>query len=64
MEGYKRILFMGIIVIALGVIFTSTLKDTLGSLAVVFIGIGGLFSIAGMSRKKKEEDEAKKQRRK
>lgn len=64
MEGYKRILFMGIIVIALGVIFSTTLSDTLGSLGIVFIAIGALLFIASMSRKKKEEDETKKEKRK
>ncbi len=62
MEGYKRILFIGIIVIALGVIFLTTLSDKLGSLGIVFIAIGGLLFIASMSRKKKEEDEARKKR--
>ncbi len=60
MEGYKRILFIGIIVIALGVIFSTTLSDKLGSLGIVFIAIGGLLFIASTSRKKKEEDEARK----
>ncbi len=64
MEGYKRILFIGIIVIALGVIFSTTLSDTLGSLGIVFIAIGGLLFIASMSRKKKEENDAEKERRK
>ena len=64
MEGYKRIFFIGLIVIALGVIFSTTLSDTLGSLGIVFIAIGGLLFIASMSRKKKEEDEAKEKTRK
>jgi len=64
MQGYKRILFVGLIVIALGIIFSTTLNDKLGSLGIVFIAIGGLLFIASMSRKKKEEDEAEKQRRK
>ena len=64
MEGYKRILFIGLIVIALGVIFSTTLSEKVGSLAFVFAAIGGLLFIASMSRKKKEEDEAKKEERK
>ena len=55
MEGYKRILFTGLIVIALGVIFSTTLRDTLGSLGIVFIAIGGLLFIASMSRKRKKK---------
>jgi hypothetical protein len=64
MEGYKRIFLVGLIVIALGVIFSTTLRDTLGPLGIVFIAIGGLLFIASMSRKRKEEDEANKERRK
>ena len=64
METHKRILFMGIIVIALRVIFSTTLSDKLVSLGIVFIAIGGLLFIASMSRKKKEEDEAEKETRK
>ena len=50
--------------IALGVIFSTTLSDKLGSLGIVFIAIGGLLFIASMSRKKKEEDKAEKETRK
>jgi len=52
MEGYKRIFFVGLILIALGVIFSTTLSDKLGSSGIVFIAIGGLLFIASMSRKK------------
>ncbi len=61
MEGYNRILFMGIIVIALGVMFSTTLSDKLGPLRIVFIAVGGLLFIASMSRRKKEEAEAEKE---
>lgn len=64
MEGYKRIFLIGLIVIALGVIFSTTLSDKLGSLGIVFIAIGGLLFITSMSRKKKEEDKAEKETRK
>ncbi len=50
MEGYKRIFFIGLIVIALGVIFSTTLSDKLGSLGIVFIAIGGLLFIASIQR--------------
>lgn len=50
--------------IALGVIFSTTLSDKLGSLGIVFIAIGGLLFITSMSRKKKEEDKAEKETRK
>jgi len=56
LEKYKRYIFVGIIIIALGVTFSTTMKDSLGSLGTVFIAIGGLFFIIGMSMKKKGEE--------
>ena len=51
--------------IALGIIFSTTLSEKLGSLGIVFIAIGGLLLIASMNRKKKEEeDKAEKETRK
>ncbi len=61
MQGYKRIFLVGLIVIALGVIFSTTLSDALGSLGIVFIALGGLLFISSMNRKEKE-DEAEKER--
>jgi len=59
LPGYKRIIFVGIIVIALGVTFSTTLKENVGSLGTVFIAIGGFLFIVGMARKRKEDAEAK-----
>ncbi|MDX2444883.1 MAG: hypothetical protein QNK30_13895 [Bacteroidales bacterium] len=56
LEKYRRYIFAGIVIIALGVTFSTTLKDSLGSLGTVFIAIGGLFFIIGMNMKKKEEE--------
>ena len=55
LENYKRYIFIGIIIIALGLTFNTTLKDTPGSLGTVFIAVGGLFFIIGMNKKRKEE---------
>ena len=55
-SSYKRILFIGIILIALGVTFSTTMKEDVGSIGTVFIAVGGLFFIAGMARKRKEEE--------
>ncbi len=60
MEGYKRTLFMGIILIALRVVFSTTLSEKAGSLGIVFIATGGLLFIIGMSRKKEENKEKEK----
>ncbi|WP_228853497.1 hypothetical protein [Aegicerativicinus sediminis] len=54
LEPYKRYIFLGIIFIALGVSFSTSLGDETGSLGTVFIAVGGLFFIIGMSKKRKE----------
>ncbi|WP_242206715.1 hypothetical protein [Aestuariivivens insulae] len=56
LELYKRFIFIGIIVIALGVTFSTTLKESVGSLGTVLIAVGGLFFIIGMSKKRKEDE--------
>jgi hypothetical protein len=62
LEPYKRFVFIGIIAIALGVTFSTTLKESVGSLGTVFIAVGGLFLIIGMSKKRKEYERKNKQR--
>ncbi|MDX1828652.1 MAG: hypothetical protein R3342_03805 [Lutibacter sp.] len=52
-ENYRRYIFLGIIIISLGITFNTTLKDVPGSLGTVFIAVGGLFFIIGMSKKSK-----------
>ena len=49
LEGYKRPLFLGAVIIALGITFTTVLKETVGSIGIVFIAVGGLFFIIGMN---------------
>ncbi len=56
-KPFQRIFFIGIILIALGVSFNTTLKDSLGSLGTVMIALGGLFFIAAMAEKRKMEKE-------
>lgn len=52
LEGYRRPIYFGIILIALGIVMNTTLDNSLGT---VLIAVGGLFFIIGMSRKKKSE---------
>ena len=52
LEKYKKFIFMGIIIIALGITFTTAMKEAMGSLGTVFIAIGGLFFIIGMNMKR------------
>ncbi|MDC1226461.1 hypothetical protein N8013_02305 [Algibacter sp.] len=60
LEKYKRFIFIGILIIALGVTFSTTLKETVGSLGIVFIALGGLFFIIGMSKKRKKDEQKNK----
>ena len=55
-ERYKRAILLGIILIALGVTFSTTMADSVGSIGTVFIALGGLFFIIGMSRKRQQEE--------
>jgi small neutral amino acid transporter SnatA (MarC family) len=59
LESYKKFLFAGIIVIALGIAFTTTLKETAGSFGTVMIAVGGLLFIIAMSKKQKAQKENK-----
>ena len=56
LEEYKRYIFIAIIIIALGITFTTALKDTFGTLGTVFIAVGGLLFIIGISKKRKEDE--------
>ena len=47
---YQKTGFIGIILIALGVVLSNTLKEN-SSLGTVLIAVGGLFFIAAMKRK-------------
>ncbi|MBL7473243.1 hypothetical protein [Robertkochia sediminum] len=51
-EHYRRYVFFGIILIALGVIFRTSLSDVAGSLGTVLVAFGGLMLIVGMKKKR------------
>lgn len=53
---YKRHFFIGILLVALGVIFSTTLKELAGSPGVVFIALGVLFMVSGMHKKREYEN--------
>ncbi|MBD3383922.1 hypothetical protein GF407_03250 [candidate division KSB1 bacterium] len=56
MENSKKKIYMGIIIIALGIVMTSAMQGIPRPLGLVFIGIGGIFFILGMRQKKKDEN--------
>ncbi len=60
LKGYRRSLFLGIVLIALGITFTTTLKDSVGSIGIVFVAVGGFFFIVGMSKKRKKDEQKNK----
>ena len=51
----KALIFISMVNIALGVVFTTLLKQN-GSLGIVFIAVGGLLFILGMAKRKREEN--------
>jgi hypothetical protein len=57
---YKRFIFIAILIVALGITFSTTMNDSLGSLGTVFIAVGGLFFIIGMRKKGKEDESQEK----
>ena len=50
-------MFAGIIAISLGVVYSTTLSETSGSLGTVLIAIGGFLFVVAMSRRRKEDEE-------
>ena len=55
---YQRTIFISISIIALGITMT-TVFDAIRPVGIVMIAIGGFFLIAGLKKKKDEEDKNK-----
>ena len=53
---YRKYIYIAIVIISLGIIFSTTLADTVGSLGTVLIAVGSLFFIVGMNKKRQEEE--------
>lgn len=53
--NYRRAIFLSIILISLGVVFNTAIKENTSAIGTVFIAVGGLFFIIGMAKKKGEE---------
>lgn len=56
--NFKRAIFLSIILISLGVIMNTLIKDGVTAVGTVFIAVGGLFFIIGISAKRKSEENA------
>ncbi len=53
--SYRRTLFISILLIALGVVLNTLIKENVTAVGTVFIALGGLFFIISMAKKKSEE---------
>lgn len=53
-EDYKRYLFLASILVSLGVIFSTSLKESAGLLGIIFIATGGLLFIRGLGKKRED----------
>ncbi len=58
MDKVNKQIYMGIILIALGVVMSGGMN--MGPVGIVFIGVGAYFFIAGMAKQKKKQSEEKK----
>ncbi len=62
MAVYRRIIYLALVLTALGITSSTLLADAARPLGVVLVAVGGLFFIVGMPRKKtadKEEIQSK-----
>jgi uncharacterized membrane protein HdeD (DUF308 family) len=55
LNNWQRRVYLGIILIALGAVLSATLAEDSNSLGVIFMALGGLLLISGMSLKKKAD---------
>lgn len=55
LEKPSKFIFVGIVIISLGITLSTAMKDSFGAIGTVFIAVGGLFFIIGMSKKRKED---------
>jgi Sec-independent protein secretion pathway component TatC len=55
LKRHKQYLYLSAIIIALGITFTTIFNDTVGIIGIIFIVIGGLFFVIGMSKKRNQD---------
>jgi hypothetical protein len=54
--AYRRYFFISILLVTLGVVFTTTMKSFAEVLGLVFIAIGGVLFITAMVARRKRDD--------
>ncbi len=58
LNNYRRLFFISIIMIAMGINLNTTWKGEFGTLGTVLIAVGGLFFIMAMGKKKEESKDS------
>jgi undecaprenyl pyrophosphate phosphatase UppP len=53
--SYRNYIILGMTIIALGVVFYTTMDEEMDTLGTVMVAIGGLALIIGMNRKRMED---------
>ena len=52
MSGSKIAIFIGVLVVALGVLLTIAMREETGPLGIIFIAVGGVAIVLGISQRK------------
>ncbi|HKK61702.1 MAG TPA: hypothetical protein VJ951_04030 [Bacteroidales bacterium] len=55
--SYRRLIYIGVIVVVLGISFTTLLNDSVGELGLVFVVVGGALFGVGMHKKNSKQPE-------
>jgi len=58
-NNWQKRVYMGILLTTIGVLFSTIMPNNTESMGAVFIALGGLFLISGMSLKRKAENQEK-----
>ena len=58
----KQFILMAILLIAIGTVINNVAKIETQTLGIVLYGVGGLFLVMGLSKKKEETDQPEKQK--
>lgn len=57
LKSYQQFIYLGLIIIAIGLAFTLNPKESVSSMSTVFVVLGGLIFLIGISKKRAENGE-------
>lgn len=60
MKSYRKPLYVGIIIILIGIVLNNILSANMAPFGTVLIGVGALFFIIGINKKRVFEEQNKK----